>query len=439
MNDPNGVLHAGGVYHLFYQYNPYAAVWDRIHWGHATSGDLVHWAHQPVALAPDMPGLDEAGCWSGCAVEAEGAIHLVYTAATGIVEPDGIASGYLNRSLVAAVRGPGQTRWTKRTPPIIAHESFAPEIQGVRDPVIWREGERWLMSIGAGVKGEGGAALLYRSADLRDWQPAGFLHRDTVGQVWECPQLLVFDGDRALLMVNVWDPPHPSWTAYYSGSWREGRFEPTFFERLEMDGSAVFAPQSTRDAQGRWVMWGWLVEERAIPARVAAGWSGVMSLPRIVTMDADGRARMTPAPEVQALRANLLDPAQPIETRQVEILATLPLDADPDPWISLESDDGTEAVSLRYERCSGTLTLDRSRSTRNQDDGIKLNPLTGQLSLKAEKPLHLHLFLDGSVLEVFAGGGALTGSTRLYPTDGVPWWLRHSAGAAVKVYELAVP
>ncbi|MBE0689378.1 MAG: hypothetical protein IH587_04570, partial [Anaerolineae bacterium] len=68
MNDPNGVIEIDGRYHLFYQYNPHGAVWDKIQWGHAFSDDLVHWHDQPVALTPDTPGLDETGVWSGCAV-----------------------------------------------------------------------------------------------------------------------------------------------------------------------------------------------------------------------------------------------------------------------------------------------------------------------------------------------------------------------------------
>ena len=78
MNDPNGLIHWQGVYHLFYQYNPHAAYWGAMHWGHATSTDLVHWHDAPLALAPDMP-YDRDGVFSGCAIVHDGRPVIVYT------------------------------------------------------------------------------------------------------------------------------------------------------------------------------------------------------------------------------------------------------------------------------------------------------------------------------------------------------------------------
>src|SRR6266704_1249689 len=79
MNDPNGPIYWKGKYHLFYQLNPHAAVWGDMHWGHAISTDMVHWHHEPIALAPTPGGADSEGCFSGSAVVEGGVPTFIYT------------------------------------------------------------------------------------------------------------------------------------------------------------------------------------------------------------------------------------------------------------------------------------------------------------------------------------------------------------------------
>ena len=78
MNDPNGLIYWKGEYHMFYQYNPNAAYWGDMHWGHAVSTDLMNWRQLPIALYPDKP-YDKDGVFSGCAVVNNGVPTLVYT------------------------------------------------------------------------------------------------------------------------------------------------------------------------------------------------------------------------------------------------------------------------------------------------------------------------------------------------------------------------
>ncbi|MEF1307178.1 sucrose-6-phosphate hydrolase, partial [Vibrio owensii] len=78
LNDPNGLAHFAGEYHLFYQWNPKACAHGAKAWGHATSKDLIHWQHQPLALAP-TENYETHGCYSGSGLVVDGALELFYT------------------------------------------------------------------------------------------------------------------------------------------------------------------------------------------------------------------------------------------------------------------------------------------------------------------------------------------------------------------------
>src|SRR5215472_14794673 len=67
MNDPNGPIYFAGRYHMFHQYNPLGATWGNMHWPHATSPDMIHWEHEPIALAPTRGGPDSDSVFSGSA------------------------------------------------------------------------------------------------------------------------------------------------------------------------------------------------------------------------------------------------------------------------------------------------------------------------------------------------------------------------------------
>src|SRR2546423_3561670 len=142
LNDPNGLIHWKGEYHMFYQYNPNGPFWGTIHWGHAASADLVHWRHLPVALAPTPGSADEHGCFSGCAVDNNGVPTLVYTGVRGEEQLPCIATG--SDDMLTWQKYPGN--------PVIAAPPDGIDPLDFRDHSVWWETDAWYQVIGSGIK-----------------------------------------------------------------------------------------------------------------------------------------------------------------------------------------------------------------------------------------------------------------------------------------------
>lgn len=402
LNDPNGLGQRDGTFHAFYQYNPDAPVHDRICWGHATSDDLVRWRHEPVALRPDTPA-DADGCWSGVLVDDGGVPTLVYS---------GHREGELQQACLATGSSDLRT-WTKDPAnPVLT----APPDAGVtvfRDHCVWREDGRWRMLVGGSLHGRG-AAMLFTGPDLRSWEYAGPLlvddgsvgpgAPDWPGTAWECVDLFEVDGTH-VLAFSAWDDDRLMHALALTGRHAGDRFVPHARHRLDLGrltrgprrGQAAFyAPQSFRDERGRRVLVGWLPEDRPEADCVAAGWAGVLSLPREVTVRPDGTLHQEPVAEVATLREELVHdgPADDLlldgERLDLELDVRLP----PGGRVTLV----LRGVEHRLGRHGDGAWLER--------DGTG-----GPVPLDADR-VAVRALVDHSVLEVFAGGVPL--SSRSY-------------------------
>ena len=439
MNDPNGLIQWKGQYHLFYQHNPYSTGWGAMHWGHAASGDLVHWTDLPIALAPTPGGPDQDGCWSGCAVDNDGIPTLIYTG----VHPQ--------RPCLAASKD-GLLTWDKYAGnPIIAGPPEGLEVVGMRDHRVWKEGDTWYQVVGSGIQGIGGAILLYRSPDLIHWhyiapllasdkgqvtgalreaQSARFAVPLSTGTMWECPDFFPLDGRHVLLISAHED--RPLYTVYFVGTYADHRFTPQVVRKLDFGDIHFYAPQTLADDQRRRIMWGWIQEGRSYEALQAAGWAGVMSLPRILTMRSDGLLDVKPAPELEVLRRShrrfadaVLTPGSSGPLRDVrgdclEITAEFEFDRAGDAGTTQEfgltvrcSSDGAEQTRIVYDRAAQCLTVDREQSSLSP--GVHRSVHTGPLELLPNEHLKLHVFLDRSVLELYANGRVCI-TSRIYPS-----------------------
>ena len=215
MNDPNGPIWWKGKYHLFYQLNPHAAVWGDMHWGHAISPDMVHWHHEPIALAPTPGGPDSEGCFSGSAVVFNGVPTLIYTGVQNappqlVTIHDG-SDKLRETQLLATAEDDSMLHWKKLAQPVIASPPAGITVTGFRDPCPWREPDGWYLGVGSGVRGEGGCVLLYKSEDFRHWQylhplatgkPNGLKATNPCdsGEMWECPDFFSLDGSIAFFI-----------------------------------------------------------------------------------------------------------------------------------------------------------------------------------------------------------------------------------------------
>ncbi len=404
MNDPNGLIHWRGQYHLFYQHNPGAAVWGDMHWGHAVSEDLLHWRDLPLALAPTPGSLDADGCWSGCTVDDGGVPTILYTAWRN------------QHEAVCLARGAADLlHWTKDPRnPVIAGSPLGAESAGFRDPFVWRVDDEWRMVIGAGSKGQGGAVLLYRSPDLYEWEYLGPLLTGAAfgpDEMWECPNFFALDGKYVL----IYSLCGGTTVRYAVGAFDGRRFAPERWG-LADGGEYFFAPLTFQDAQGRRLLFGWLEEARSEAAMSAVGWSGAMTLPRVLTLCADGSLRSAPAPEVAALRgARLENPAACHNLAQLEIEVEFESGAGP---CGLELHYGAEVVRVGYAADEVFLDAGNVGCEPNIHGTCRRTAL-GVAQQRTEAPgasesaRTLHIFLDGSVIEVFADGLSLTG--RIYP------------------------
>ncbi len=183
INDPNGLLHFQGEYHVFYQHYPSRPEWGPMHWGHVKSKDLVHWERLPIALAPSE-SYDHDGCFSGSAVDADGTLTLVYTGNVWLNEE----KTSIKQVQCLATSADGITFLKDCANPVLRHPPHEERSGHFRDPKVWRHEDRWYMVLGTQREGKG-AVLVYTSNDLHQWQYLGVVAENdgSLGYMWECP------------------------------------------------------------------------------------------------------------------------------------------------------------------------------------------------------------------------------------------------------------
>ena len=464
--DPNAAIFWKGRYHLMYIVQT-----KKGHcWGHASSKDLVYWRHHRPALEP---GEGDKGIFSGgIFLDKNGTPTITYWGLGVGRRPRGIC--------IATSTDKNLDNWTKsKKNPVIPSTGFGyaahnvgkdnEAIYGTADPsAIWIKGGRYYVLTGNllvldefGKKRKqarhlGDTLYLLVSDDMVNWK---YLHQFyTSDRKWTrpdednmCPEFFSLpagpnggkpSGRHMILCIS-----HNLGCRYYIGKYANDRFEPERHGRMTWVDNAFFAPEILVDAKGRRIMWAWIFDQRSGKRRSESGWSGTMSLPRVLWLGKDKTLRMRPAPELAALRYNghkqaglTVKNGADLELKGVSG-NSLELSLEMAPARGAKrfgvkvccSADGREQTLVYYDAAEKKLRIDTRKSSLGQGPRrIESAPF----ELAAGETLKLRIFVDKSVVEVFANDRQAV-MRRIYPTRadslGVSLF---SGGAGTKVPRL---
>lgn len=442
INDPNGISHINGRYHVFFQYNPDSARHHRIAWGHVSSADLVRWDEHPVTLRPQHGGPDEYGCWTGVVTDDGG----VPTAAYSGVRGDG------GHSQVVIARGSEDLVHWEQTGHVAASMPDDGQVTAVRDPFIFRfNGKRYAMQ-GAGLANGHAALLLYTVEDMSDWKYQGIWLTSenpvaaefTPAEIWECPQLVRVpdsSGDSGpgsagesgtwLMMFSLWlsgdAHEHANGVGHLAGSLTEDPetglpvFTPRGGGKSDL-GRDFYAPQIVA-LEDRALLWGWANEGPGRDGRRgrsqdeidAAGWAGVLTFPRELSV-VDGALAVSPAPEIDAYRG-----AQTASRAGGSVV--LPPFAE--AVVTAGGAGSGDAAGTAGDTAVELLLV---------GEGSRQTVFSGTIAPGEE----LRVFVDASLVEVYRAGSVAT-TLRAYPAAGEQWQLLLPSGATADVWELKQP
>ncbi|MBU3845267.1 MAG: glycoside hydrolase family 32 protein [Candidatus Anaerobiospirillum pullicola] len=417
INDPNGFCYALGKYHIFYQHYPYDAKWGPMHWGHATSTDLVHWEHQDIALAPSED-YDRDGCFSGSAIEYDGKLYVIYTGHKVLVEAgdDSIA-----REVQALAVSEDGIHFEKLGVVI------EPEDEGIhhfRDPKIWRD-ETGLFHVVFGacnLKHEG-EIRQYTSKDLMHWDLVSIVKEmEDNAFMYECPDFFEVNDHKWVLATSPMGQAPVGYTRNNTSvnSWQAGTFDGKKFtpesKLYEVDrGHDFYATQSTATPDGRRIVIAWQNMWKLPFLTYGDHWCGCLTLPREISYK-DGHLYQKPVRELQSLRTKEYK-VSAANSCLKSTIKTLTSNAATELTFSVKpADNGAEqygiaignSIRLFFDRQTKTLTMFR----------CDLNATSYRaLELDWDKEHQLHIFIDNSSIEVFIDGGHDTMTTNFFGTD----------------------
>lgn len=432
MNDPNGMFYKDGVYHLYFQYNPYGSVWGNMHWGHSTSTDLMHWKFEGCAIVPDAWGAIFSG---SCVVDhnntagfGKGAVVAFYTSAKATPWGD------IQMQSMAYSLDNGKTFTKYEGNPILTSSE-----KDFRDPkVFWyAPGKHWVMILAVGQHME-----IYSSVNLKEWKKESEFGamQGAHGGVWECPDLVEIpvEGTREkkwVLICNL-NPGGPfggSAAQYFVGSFDGKKFvneSPTQTKWMDW-GKDNYATVTWNNApDGRCIALGWMSNWQYANNVPTRQYRSANTLARDLTLYREGQElylKSTPSSEVKKARGKKVsipsfkvsekhEMVNLFEEKQgaYEVEIVIQNAGASKIAFSLLNDKG-EKVSMYYDLNRKQFVMDRSES--GKVDFSKDFPAVTVAPANVDKELTLRLFVDRSSIEAFGEDGKFVMTNLVFPSQ----------------------
>ena len=416
MNDPNGMFYKDGIWHLYYQWNPYGSQWENMTWGHSTSRDLIHWEAQPAALEMDWLG----SIFSGSCVTNGNDVVAFYTSA-----------GHHQTQSMAVSKDGGRTFEKFGGNPVLTTS----DIPDFRDPkAFWNEKAKvWNLILAAGQE-----MRIYSSKNLKEWKYESSFGKEYGNHsgVWECPDLFPITyhpspdttETKWVLICNI-NPGGPfggSATQYFIGQFDGRKFTcesmPKVTKWLDY-GKDHYATVSFYNApEQRRVVLAWMSNWQYANQVPTKQFRSANSIPRDLDLfEYNGNiyCGVTPSKELLTLRDKVV--------KNVPRTGEIVVDTKGSCEVVLSNHLG-EQVVMKYDAAAKTFSMDRTRSYASFSEAfpcVTTAPVYGNMK-------QMRIFLDNSSIEVFDAEGRMAMTNLVFPTE--PYNKISVKGAKATIY-----
>ena len=423
MNDPNGMIYYEGTYHLFYQYHPYSSVWGPMHWGHATSKDLIKWEHKPIALYPDKNGMIFSGSAvfdknnsSGLGKNGNGPLVAIFTYHNDSLAK--IGSHIFQSQGIAYSNDDGKT-WSKYAGnPVLKN----PGINDFRDPkVFWHESSStWVMALAVYDR-----IHFYGSANLKEWTK---LSEFGVGYgvqnvLWECPDLfpMKYQGKTIWVLLSNINPGGPnkgSSTQYFIGNFDGKIFEPFDHEIRWADvGPDEYAGVTWANTGDRKIFTGWMSNWLYAQQVPTTTWRSALTIGRELSLkEVNGKYYLAAVPvqELYRYKGGLISEIQ--NKRFFNGSAIIDAaDLKANDFSIVLSNDKNESLEIGFDKQSNQFYIDR-RNTGNTEFHKEFAQRSTATRISNESSINLKILIDVASVELFADDGLNSMTSIFFPS-----------------------